>query len=195
LTSDIWTKVDFANDGGPFGTGAYLPGVTAPNITSKMEWGTLYYMPKGAGLSIDTLKVRFFMRTDNNAATASYQARVYRITDGNSNGQFDDILVDKTLEALVADTVTIVPNSQTVRRLTDFVDITTFDPYEFADDELYYISIFQQNSAGAGLNNGTNRNGLLIYGQTFNHDPYVYGNGSNFQNNGNNWYFQGGTLI
>ena len=181
ITADVWSKVDFATDGGPFGTGAYLPGVTAPNIINKMEWGSLYYMPNGSGVSIDTLKVRFFMRTDNNASSAIYQARVYRITDGNNSNSFDDILVDKSLEALVSDTVAVVPNSQTVRRLSNFLDINTFGNYEFADDELYYISIYQNNSAGAGLNNGTNRNGLLIYGQTFNHDPYVYGNGSNFQ--------------
>jgi hypothetical protein len=179
LTENMWSKVDLATDGGPFGDNAYLPGVTAPNFVSLQEWGTLYYMPNGAGLSLDTLSVRFFVSTAATATSASYQARIYKIVD-NGDGQLR-ILDDRSLRAIVSDTVAITPGAALLRNVTNFLDINTFETFEFQDTSLYYISIYQQNTVAPGLNNGTIRNGLFVYGQTINHDGFVYGDGSNFQ--------------
>jgi hypothetical protein len=179
LTQNLWSKVDLATDGGPFGDNAYLPGVTAPNFVALQEWGTMYYMPNGLGEILDTLKVRLFSATSATATQASYQARIYKIVD-NGDGVLD-ILVDKSLRAIVTDTVTVTAGAGQLRNLTNFVDINTFNTFEFEDTSIYYISIFQQNTTAPGLNNGTVRNGLYVYGQTINHDGFVYGNGSNFQ--------------
>lgn len=181
ITGNFWSKVNMANDGGPFGDNAYLPGVTAPNFISLMEWGTMYYFPKGANYVLDTMTVRLFSASSATATSGTYQARIYKIVDGNANNQFDDILVDKSLSAIVSDTVAITGGTNVVRRLSNFLDINTFAEFEFEDDEIYYITVYQQNSVAPGLNNGTVRNGFYVYGEGTNHDAYVYGNGSNFQ--------------
>jgi hypothetical protein len=184
LTQNIWSKVDLATDGGPFGDNAYLPGVTPPNFIALQEWGTMYYMPNGLGEILDTLQVRLFSATSATATQASYQARIYKIVD-NGDGVLD-ILVDKSLQAIVTDTVTVTPGAGYVRNLTNFIDINTFNTFEFKDTSIYYISIYQRNDVAPGLNNGLTgaqgiRNGLFVYGQTINHEGFVFGNGSNFQ--------------
>lgn len=153
LTQDVWSKVDFATDGGPFGDDAYLPGVTAPNFVALQEWGTLYYIPNGVGKTLDTLSVRFFSSSSNNNPQAIYQARIYQIVD-NGDGVLD-ILVDKSLKAIVSDTIVRgTTNQGYLRKLTNFLDINTFSEFEFQDTSLYYISIYQQNTTAPGLNNG-----------------------------------------
>lgn len=181
LTVDFWSKVDRATDGGPFGDNAYLPGVTAPNFVALQEWGTMYYMPKGANYVLDTMTVRLFSAASAAATSGTYQGRIYKITDGNASNSFDDILVDKTLMAIVADTIAITAGANYVRNLTEFKDVNTFATFMFEDDEIYYISVYQENTIAPGLNDGTVRNGFFVYGQTTNHDGFVYGNGANFQ--------------
>ncbi len=179
LTQNTWSKVDLATDGGPFGDNAYLPGVTPPNFVALQEWGTMYYFPNGEGYTLDTLTVRLFSSQTAQDTQAIYQARIYKIVD-DGDGVLD-ILLDKSLQSTVSDTVTVVPNSGYVRQLTNFLDINTFETFQFQDTSIYYITIYQLNPVAPGLNDGTVRNGLFVYGQTINHDGFVYGNGSNFQ--------------
>lgn len=172
LTDNMWSKVDLASDGGPFGDNAYMPGVTAGEFCSMMDWGTIYYFPNGANYVLDTCMVRFFSSSTAAATQGIYQIRISEITWSGAAAL--DITTDKQLSALVSDTVAITPGASILREVANFVDINTFAEFEFESGKMYYISIYQQIQNTPGLSDGTVRNGLYPYGQTINHDAGVY---------------------
>lgn len=174
LTSNVWSKVDIAQDGGPFGEDLYLPGQGSEDFVSKMEWGTVFYMPNGDSLGIDNISLRLYQLSSSAATEAIYYVLIHKIVDDGS-GTFE-IENDKQLIAAVVDTVTLTPfNASSISAQVDnFIDFNTGSEFMFESGEMYYISIYQTNQVAPGLNDGTTRNGLCILGQTTNHDGFNY---------------------
>jgi len=172
LTDNLWSKVDLATDGGPFGDNAYLPSVDAGDFCNMMEWGTIYYVPNGTNYVLDTCMVRFFNSASATATEGAYQIRISEITWAGTAAF--DITTDKQLSALASDTVAITAGAAILREVSNFIDINTFAEFEFESGKMYYISIYQQILTTPGLSDGTIRNGLYPYGQIINHDAGVY---------------------
>jgi hypothetical protein len=172
LTENLWSKVDLASDGGPFGDNAYMPGVNQTDFVSMMEWGTIYYFPNGNNYVLDTCMVRFFMSSSAAATQGAYQIRISEITWTGANAL--DILTDRQVAGIGLDTVTITPSSAIMREVTNFVDVNTLSEFEFESGKMYYISIYQEITTAPGLKDASVCNGLLPYGQTINHDADFY---------------------
>jgi hypothetical protein len=175
ITDKLWSKVDLAGDGAPFGDNIYLPSVDPGGYITKMEWGTVYFIPNGLGYTLDTMVVRLFeIVSGTSGFNAAYTAKISKIVDDGS-GAFE-IENDLQLAALQSDTVTLTATSAAVTRIvTGFININTgLADFQFEDNELYYVSIDQNNQTAPGLNDGTTRNALAMYGQVINHDDFVF---------------------
>jgi hypothetical protein len=179
ITSNLWSRVPM-QAGSPFGSGSYFPGTSS--FIDAYEWGSFYYMPNGAGMSLDTFKLLVGHHSSATAATATYQLRVYRI---QLQGTQLDMSTDKTLVAIGLDTLSVNPGTFQYSAITNLFDGGTGGAFSFSDNTLYFFGIHQENTTAPYLSDGTIRNGLLPFGEPINNDFSVYGtsNGYPFYSN------------
>lgn len=172
LTNGFWSRVGQLATGYPTGDNAYLAGTSS--YIDGYEWGSMFYVPAGSGMKMDTFRATFFNSSSCTATDAPYEVRIYEV---NLQGTSLDMTTDLTLLGIGFDTVATNPGGAVFGETTVFYDVAAAGAeFEFQDGKLYYISINQENTVAPYLSDGTTRNALYIYGAIINHDFSVYSN-------------------
>lgn len=174
ISGGLWTKVDLASDFGPFYDGnLFYPGPSAGgSALTEYEWGSLFYVPNGDSMALDSLVARYYALSTIGATDAPILCKISKIVD-DGNGTFE-ILNDAQLVAFGSDTVSsLTASTLYTQSTTNFIDLNTGAEYIFEDNELYYISINQTGDATTPLNDGTVSNGVALLGDVVNYDAFV----------------------
>jgi uncharacterized repeat protein (TIGR01451 family) len=176
ISENLWSKVDINPDGSPFSTNnAHILTSISPSFLTTYEWGSMYYVLNGAGKKLDTLTVKVNISNSANTNNIPFQCRIYKIID-SGNGIFS-IEDDRILKAIAYDTIfNFTLGSSQIRKLTDFIDVSTSLYFNFEDSALYYISIYQNNQVYPGIYFSNNINGLMYSSQINNHDAFYFTN-------------------
>ena len=152
ITEREFSKCRKATDGSVFANRRIFPGVTAGNVVTEFEYGSMFYVPNGATDSVllDSVNYKvYFTAPATGFTVAPINIRIYKFDDLNNDGTLDadPASGELVLVGLGFDSVTVVANAY-VSRTVDIIDISTFSTLYLDNNTVYMVSIDQRDPNG-----------------------------------------------